>query len=292
MLAAVAIILIVAANIRSKRKEKQTLAAAEAANAEKQKEAQRRQEEKKRAEATQRRREEYERELKAATVKVEAQKAGLPVPAYLDAVLTGTLNMPAYENGMKCVYHYDDVPLRVKEGVPINTLLGQALSFEKQGEDQSALCGSVAVGTVDQEKLSRMIGDWQRNGDLIRAVITGTDDEKKDVAYFGLFFYRDQLQYMLKRNPDAKAYRLTGVKNEEIQSNLIGCQAGTGCTLSYDYDKEKYAVEDETGACIGYLPASAVDLVNQAGEDEVSVYIARVDEDDELRSIPYVYLFE
>jgi hypothetical protein len=133
-----------------------------------------------------------------------------------------------------------------------------------------------------------MVYDWNRRGEPVFAVITHIDDERNEAA-LDLFFYRDELKYLLRRFPDAKAYRLTGNRRGEMQDNISQCERGEECSVEYDFDKEKYVVSSTLE--IGYLPAAAAKIVEAQGEENVSVYIAGINSDDEGIDFADVYIF-
>ena len=75
-----------------------------------------------------------------------------------------------------------------------------------------------------------------------------------------------------------------------MQGNIGDLKTGQRLTLEYDYDKEKYAVLD--GWEIGYLPASAAKIVDEYGPDDVDVFVAGTEIDDDFKTIVYVYVFD
>ena len=133
-----------------------------------------------------------------------------------------------------------------------------------------------------------MLSDWLGRGDPVWAVLSSADEESRTAA-FDLYFYRDEFNYLLNRHPDAKQYKLTGNRSGELQENASMCSAGSECSVSYDYEKEKYEVSD--GWPIGYLPASAARIVEESTDDSARVFISDVETDEEGKTVVFVYVF-
>lgn len=134
-----------------------------------------------------------------------------------------------------------------------------------------------------------MVKDWISRKDPVLACITSADDEKREYAV-DIVFYRDQFKYLLERNPNARKYRLTGNKSEEMQDRVSNLKKGKPLTIEYDIEKDKYAVLD--GWEIGYLPASAARIVEERGAEDVTAYVAGTEIDDNWKTVVYIYLFE
>lgn len=141
-------------------------------------------------------------------------------------------------------------------------------------------------------KLQDMANDYLMVGGLVHGIVTELlPEDKKIQASVG--FYKgeeqDELKSYLSKDPRAKMYKLTGTSSESRQDNLLLSDVGDKCSIEYDAEKEKYLVYD--GDEIGYLPAAAAKLVDEAGEFECSVFIAKVDTDDNGKYCPFVYIF-
>ena len=145
------------------------------------------------------------------------------------------------------------------------------------------------LGYLPKNRLSGMVADWHHAGKPVRASVSRFDPDNQIVTIRLVFFGEDRFEKLVRRNPDAKTYKLVSNLNEDMQSNISLCKRGEKCSLYYDYDKEKYLVSSNLD--IGYLPASASRLVEEYGED-VDVYIAEIGENDNLKYFVRVYIFD
>ena len=145
------------------------------------------------------------------------------------------------------------------------------------------------LGYLPKNRLSDMVVDWHHAEKPVRAAVSRFDPDNQIVTIRLVFFGEDRFEKLIRRNPDAKTYKLVSNLNEDMQWNISLCKRGEKCSLDYDYDKEKYLVSSDLD--IGYLPASASRLVEEYGED-VDVYIAEIGENDKLKYFVRVYIFE
>ena len=135
-----------------------------------------------------------------------------------------------------------------------------------------------------------MVSDWLERGDPVYAIMTRFD-ESSGFALFDLYFYRNEMEYLLRRNPEAKRYKLVGNRSGELQDNASACSPGCECSVEYDYDKEKYAVS-YAYLTIGFLPASAARIIEESDDNaSIRVFIADVETDDDDKYSIFVYLF-
>ena len=184
-----------------------------------------------------------------------------------------------------CIYQYFDVP--IVSPAP-NLYPGTLLHFSISGGQVSILAYSSPVGYMKPGRLCHMVQDWLSRGDPIWAAVTSTDNNNGDSS-FALFFYRNEMEYMLERVPDAKQYRLTGNLSGELQENALYCEPGQECTLEFDDDKGKYSVC--AGVPIGFLPAAAVESLEEFCPESARIFISRTATDEDGRTIVYIYLF-
>lgn len=196
-----------------------------------------------------------------------------------------TIEAPGKIGDAYCVYQYYDVPIVSQAS---NLSAGTLLHFSTSGNQVSILAYSSTVGFMKPGRLCHMVQDWLSRGDPVWAAVTSTDDST-GVSSFVLFFYRNEMKYMLERDPDAKQYRLTGNLSGELQENVLYCEVGQECTLEADDDKGKYGVCADVP--IGFLPAAAVKAMEEFGPESARVFISRTETDEEGRTIVYIYLF-
>lgn len=240
--------------------------------------------------ARKKRQAENERSIAMARVCLEAEKAGHTVPPAIKAASPDDPTAPMEINGKTCAYQYHDVELIPDEKIAVEPLLCRLITFQPQGEDVAVLCKGVRVGAMKSGTLQRMVREWTENHDPIWAMITQADEEAH-TASFELIFYRDELGYQLRKTPNPQKYRLTGNRSEEAQGNIAFCEEGKPCTVDYDWDKEKYVVSSD-GLEIGCLPASAARIAEEAGAENIKVFIADLKIDDEGKTVVFVYVFD
>lgn len=233
---------------------------------------------------------ENERRIAMARVCLEAEKAGRTVPPAIKASAPDEPTAPMEIGGKTCAYRYNDVALVPDEKMAVEPMLCRLITFQPQDDEVAVLCKGVRVGAMKSGTLQRMVREWMEKNDPIWAMITQADEEAH-TASFELIFYRDELGYQLKKTPNAQKYRLTGNRSEEAQGNIAFCEEGMPCTVDYDWDKEKYVVCFD-GLEIGCLPASAARIAEEAGAENIKVFVADLKIDDEGKTVVFVYVFD
>lgn len=196
-----------------------------------------------------------------------------------------TVVIPAKIDGCEIAYQYEKVDVALSSGVDLNRIFGQRVTL---GQNCIQYNGQT-IGRIANDKLSDMVNDWLKRGDPVYAVVSRIN-EGDYFAAIDLYFYRNELQYLLRRYPDAKRYKLTGNRRGELQDNISYCSSGDKCSIYYDIEKEKYLVSD--GAFdIGYLPAAASKIVEDQGESKFLCYIASIASDDDGVDEVLIYAF-
>lgn len=195
---------------------------------------------------------------------------------------------PEEIEGKQLAYRYTDVRFSLFDPSAKSGLIGKELTFSEGNNKIGIFSDGTLLGAMAEGKLCDMVSDWLENGDPIFALLTRTDSSGN--AFFDLFFYRSEMERLLLRHQDAKAYKLTGNKSAEYQDGLSFCSVGEECSVDYDYEKEKYAVSTSY-ADLGFLPASAARLIDDDPNQSIRVFIADLDEDDNGKTIVSVYVF-
>ena len=199
------------------------------------------------------------------------------------------ISFPPDFNGIPAAYHYEKVHVSSTVSFPLESYVGHPVTFQASDGIAYVILDGAVIGSIGSDRITSMVTDWFSWNHPVLACFTSADDENRKYAV-DIVFYRDQFRYLLERNPDAKKYRLTGNKSEEMQDRLSDLKEGQPLTVEYDYEKEKYAVCD--GWEIGYLPTSAARIVEDYGTDAISVYVAGTEIDDNWKTVVYIYLFE
>lgn len=199
------------------------------------------------------------------------------------------LTFPAEVNGIPAAYHYKKVLFTASVDGPLEPMLGSPVSFQFSDGVAYVVLNGAVIGALNPCRICEMVDSWIRRDEPFLSYFTCADDEKREYGV-DIAFYWDKFKYLIRKHPDAKKYKLTGNRSEEMQGNIGDLKTGQRLTLEYDYDKEKYAVLD--GWEIGYLPASAAKIVDEYGPDDVDVFVAGTEIDDDFKTIVYVYVFD
>lgn len=200
-----------------------------------------------------------------------------------------SIAFPAEVNGVPAAYRYEKVHIQLSDNFQLESYVGSPVTFQASEEKTAVVLSGVIVGFIASGRIASMVKDWLSRNHPVLAYFTSADDEKREYA-IDIVFYRDQFRHLLERHPDAKKYKLTGNRSEEMQRNIGDLKEGQRLALEYDYEKEKYAVLD--GWKIGYLPASAEKIVEEYGQDDVNVFVAGTEIDDDFVTAVYVYVFD
>lgn len=209
------------------------------------------------------------------------------------------LTLPEKFFGAERAYDFEDVNLFVPDAAAFSKMsVGTKLNARQEPEnsyDKKAVrleWNRDTLAYFYRGKLQDMANDYLRLGGHVHGIVTALmPDEKKIAAHLGFYkgAHQDELSSFLKKNPGAKAYKLTGSASEAKQSNIMISNIGEQCDLEYDCDKDKYLVT--AGDELGYLPSSAAKLVDEHGEANCSVFIAEIDTNDSGKYYASVYLF-
>lgn len=235
-----------------------------------------------------RRQEESERRIALAAARLEAEKAGLIFPPGLENAQLEKPEAPEKINGLSCAYQYEKVYFIPEDHMAIDPLLGHTVTAKKENDEIGIYFRDTLIGKMKPGRLQRMVSDWLDRQDPMWLMVTSVDDEKREAA-FDLYLYRDEMAYFLQRDPEAKKYKLIGTGSEEMQSRIEFLNVGQKCEISYDGDRDKYAVLN--GWEIGYLPPSAGKIIAQTDEDSIKAFVADIQVNDQFKKIVYVYLF-
>lgn len=209
------------------------------------------------------------------------------------------LTLPKKLYGYMLAYDYEDVNLSVPDSKSFSEMEIGTKMFASQDNENLHDCravmfklNGVPVSYFYQGKLKDMANDYLEYGGQVYCIVTSLNpDENRIQAHVGYYKGHDQdeFRYMLRRNMDAKKYKLVGNSSEEKQFNVMSSSVGQKCEIDYDIEKDKYTVIN--GDVIGYLPSSARKIVEEHGEENCSVFIAEVDTNDSGKYYACVYVF-
>ncbi|MBQ3762187.1 MAG: hypothetical protein II875_09305 [Clostridia bacterium] len=196
-------------------------------------------------------------------------------------------------NGAIVKYFYKRVDLKPRKDIPLETLTGRdaSFSYNEETDKVSVLAEGKRVGTLVHPTAESVAKEWLRTGEPCRAVIVHADDEKRELSA-ALVFYRDELARRLKSSPDARAWRLMGVRSNDIQLAAALTRRGDRVQIDLDPANGKYAVLTEDGSVLGYLPAAAAKYYETLDPDAVSAFVAENGKDENGLCVPRVSIFD
>lgn len=198
-------------------------------------------------------------------------------------------HIPDTIDGATVAYQYEEVAFVLDCAEDPEPYMAKELYFETESDKIIIKHESVRIGHMKAGKITDMIGDWLKRNDPIRAFLTGYDTDES-AGHFIIVFYRDALKHARRRGAASKECKLTGNKSAAAQEECCYASVNDRCTIEYDYDKEKYAVHDETYLLYGYLPAAGAKFYEEHDSNCLAV-VSNVEMDDEDRTVIYVTLF-
>lgn len=198
-------------------------------------------------------------------------------------------HLPDTIDGATVAYQYEEVVFALDCAEDPDLYMAKELHFEKTSDKIHVKHEAVQIGSLKPGKITDMIRDWLERGDPIRAFLTGYNTDES-TGYFIIVFYRDALNHAKRRGAAVKEYKLTGNKSAAAQEECCYASVNDRCTIEYDYDKEKYAVHDETYSLYGYLPAAGAKFYEEHDSNCLAV-VSNVELDDEDRTVIYIALY-
>lgn len=198
-------------------------------------------------------------------------------------------HLPDTIDGATVAYQYEEVVFALDCAEDPDPYMAKELRFENGADKIRVTHESVQIGFLKPGKITDMVRDWLNRGDPIRAFLTGYNTDEF-TGYFIIVFYRDALKHAKRRGAAVKEYKLTGNKSAAAQEECCYASIDDRCTIEYDYDKEKYAVHDETYSLYGYLPAAGAKFFEEHDSNCLAV-VSNVELDDEDRTVIYVTLY-
>lgn len=194
------------------------------------------------------------------------------------------IRVPQRLNGAPLAYHYDDVAVTAydenvycAEWLDVRAPIALQPAPDRGSRAVLLLMSGHPFAYLEGTKLADMAIDWVNRDDPYFVALRYLSSADQKISVF-LGFYRKRVA------ANSKEYKLVSNKNSDMQAYIACCSEGDECSLCFDFEKDKYLVTSD-GFEIGYLPKSAGTLVEDVGEDEVSVFISAIDLDDEGRSV-------
>lgn len=219
--------------------------------------------------------------------KVEPKVEPNPVDTPENEVVV--FHLPDEIDGATVAYQYEEVVFALDCAEDPDPYMAKELRFERNASKILVKHDSIQIGFLKPGKITDMVRDWLNRGDPIRAFLTAYDQDESS-GEFTIVFYRDALKHAKRRGTAVKEYKLTGNKSAAAQEECCYASIDDRCTIEYDYDKEKYAVHDETYSLYGYLPAAGAKFFEEHDSNCIAV-VTNVELDDEDRTVIYVALY-
>lgn len=201
---------------------------------------------------------------------------------------SGEIVIPREVDGIPLVYHCDNVRLFIVRGqepdfpsIEPGAMVELALEPDNEYDSGAvmAVAGGVKLGYLYKGRLQDMVRDFKGQNCPILSHVASVDDENGIITIY-LAFYRRQLNEIQKlylSKCPSKIFRLTGNKNEDMQSALVHSNEDDEITCAWDWEKEKYVADN--GMEIGYFPKSADKWLI----DEHKAFIDEIDLGDDLK---------
>lgn len=195
------------------------------------------------------------------------------------------IRVPQQINGARMVYHYDDVhvvpysdSVFEADWISAHAPLRMQLASDRGSKEVLVTMDGNPFAYLEDNKLLDMAYDWLVREDPYFLALRYFSSQEKKIEIFMAYYRKRQ------RSSGGREYKLVSNRNSEMQENISLCSEGSECYFSFDYDKEKYLVSCMTFD-IGYLPKSAANLVEQFGEDNVSVFVSSIDYDENDKAV-------
>lgn len=199
----------------------------------------------------------------------------------------GEIVVPEMIDGHKRKYVYQDVRIytpALTEALA-ERVAGQVVTLRQEPEntyDPNAVAvwhAESKIGYLYKGKLQDMANDYLRREDPIFAAASRVKiDEDQVNVELCLAFYPTR-----RATGTTKRFKLSGNTGAERQEQIGFADEGDLVEYSYDFDKEKYEAICN-GDSIGFFPKSANELL----EDDASVVVAQVEENDQGKWVVYV----
>lgn len=78
-----------------------------------------------------------------------------------------TVNVPGRIGNANCKYKYDGVGISLMHGVNLDSIFAQRATFDSSYSPVAVLVNGQAIGSLNNDKLSEMVYDWNRRGEPI-----------------------------------------------------------------------------------------------------------------------------
>jgi hypothetical protein len=169
-------------------------------------------------------------------------------------------NIPDFE----MTYNYHGLNIAGSQHYDVSYVKhGKSVEFKAEPENEhdpnaiAVMFNRQKIGYVPKNRLQKMMHDFIARNDLVQAQISyiGSDGLKMSMDFY------ESIMNMRKKSAMYKTFKVTGNRNEEMQSNISLYSVGEEVTADYDYDKEKY--QAVCGLEIGYFPKVAEVLLER-----------------------------
>lgn len=184
------------------------------------------------------------------------------------------INAPAVIGSCVVKYDYQNVAIRPQIKRGYEKLVGEKVTLESNSFDSvDVYVDDALIGVLEQPTICSVSREWLKTGEPYLGYVTHADNEERELS-ISIMFYRDELSRYLKSQPDAPEFKVMGSRGEDAQLALIDTNVGEKLTLDIDPDKNRYALYNVFGNCVGYPSASATKLIEEKGEEGLTLIVS------------------
>ena len=143
---------------------------------------------------------------------------------------------------------------------------------------QMSYGNEILLGYLKRDsRLYEMANDFFKRDEFVSIKV---DENHKGKFKLGFYKIEYPQEYLDIKNSHKKviSFKLSGTRNEEIQSSIEFSMIGEKLELLYDYEKEKNYLESSLGN-IGYIPKNKEEFIDEL--EDFSIYISDIQENDE-----------
>lgn len=204
--------------------------------------------------------------------------------------------LPSVYEGLERRYHYQDVNVYMPNPqamdmpgleVGAEVILWQEKTNQYDCNAVAVVFGGYIIAYLNKGKLQSIVNDWLNKGMPVRAMVYA---KASTGLQLGLAFYDlPKFERLMQREPSPRAFKLMRTGSAAVQDALDLCTEGAELDLEEDNEGRIAVVHTDI---VGYLPARAVDYVEDCGGAEwCSVFLANKEMDENLKTTASVYIF-
>lgn len=143
---------------------------------------------------------------------------------------------------------------------------------------QMSYGNEILLGYLKRDsRLYEMANDFFERDEHVSIKVDENHKGKFKLGFYKIEYPQEYLD-IKNSNKKVNSFKLSGTRNEEIQSSIEFSMIGEELELLYDYEKEKNYLEASSGN-IGYIPKNKEEFIDEL--ENFSIYISDIQENDE-----------